>query len=401
LLTLWFFNTMPDIHFLGLIWAWHGFMLFWASISMATCFYLSRDIKKDSESGGIDLLFSWLFACATCVYATSWIWSFAQRTGTIFSLSMQGFAILLWSIEVPFLIVIGNSLKEKIFRYFGYGLTICLAARLIELGFFKNMPIIHFLGFSWGWVAFVSFWSAMSMATCFYLTQRMKKVVESNSIDVFFDQIFSGALCAYSAVWILSAIRYPWQAFSLSLEGIGLLGLSILLALRRFRVYAYLVLGGSGLIFIFQAINVFSLGFRWFLIAWNTLVFFGIYYLIKQLKSKSNISLFFDNEEMFSFWVAMVVLIFAIYQYIYPQWISLSLGIASVLVILIGFWDGSKMERLGGMGLLALTLGRVALVDLSGLDTIFKIITLIILGVLFLGVSYIYNRFSTEKSRNS
>ena len=130
-------------------------------------------------------------------------------------------------------------------------------------------------------------------------------------------------------------------------------------------------------------------------------MFFGIYYLIKQLKSKSKISLFFDNEEMFSFWVAMVVLIFAIYQYIYPQWISLSLGIASVLVILIGFWDGSKMERLGGMGLLALTLGRVALVDLSGLDTIFKIITLIILGVLFLGVSYIYNRFSTEKSRNS
>ena len=54
----------------------------------------------------------------------------------------------------------------------------------------------------------------------------------------------------------------------------------------------------------------------------------------------------------------------------------------------------SYIVKLFIMALLALTLGRVVLVDLSGLDIIFKIITLIILGVLFLGVSYIYNRFS-------
>ena len=43
-----------------------------------------------------------------------------------------------------------------------------------------------------------------------------------------------------------------------------------------------------------------------------------------------------------------------------------------------------------------LLLLRKSIVDLSGLDIIFKIITLIILGILFLGVSYIYNRFSIK-----
>jgi uncharacterized membrane protein len=80
-----------------------------------------------------------------------------------------------------------------------------------------------------------------------------------------------------------------------------------------------------------------------------------------------------------------------------PHWISLSLGLASVVVILAGFFAGNKTERMGGMVLLALTLGRVVLVDLSGLDIIFKIVTLIVLGVLFLGVSYVYTRFGIEK----
>ena len=67
------------------------------------------------------------------------------------------------------------------------------------------------------------------------------------------------------------------------------------------------------------------------------------------------------------------------------------------MLILIGFVGGNKTERMGGRPLLALTLGRVVLVDLSGLDIIFKIVTLIVLGVLFLAVSYVYNRFSIKK----
>ena len=82
-------------------------------------------------------------------------------------------------------------------------------------------------------------------------------------------------------------------------------------------------------------------------------------------------------------------------------WITLSLGAASALVILAGFFGGDKVERLGGMALLALTLGRVVLVDLAGLDIIFKIITLIILGVMFLGVSYVYNRFTVDNKGGS
>jgi|GEM_PF-584049 len=391
------FDYLPDVCFLWHTWTWGGFMCFWASISMAVCFYLLRRARKDSEVGEIDLFFKWLFAFATCVYATAWIWSLTHQRGALFSLSMEGLALLLWLIEVPLLVVIGNILKEKTFRYFGYALIISLALRLIAISLFKSMPNIHFLWLSWAWFDFASFWSAVSAATCFCLTQRMKKVSELNSIDVFFDQIFSGAFCVYLTAWLLSVTHYPWQAFFLSMEGFGLLGLSVFLALRRFRVYAYLAMIISAMVFLFESITAATFFMKWFIVSFDVLGMFGLYYAIKVIKQRKLSELFFEYEAELAFAAGIILLAAAIHQYVLPQWISLSLGLASVAMMLIGFSDGNKAERMGGMALLALTLGRVILVDLSDLDIIFKIITLIILGVLFLGVSYVYNRFSIEK----
>ena len=110
---------------------------------------------------------------------------------------------------------------------------------------------------------------------------------------------------------------------------------------------------------------------------------------------------FFDKEETLPFWAGIALLIFTIIQYVETSWISLTLGIAGVLIIMIGILNKDKIERLGGLMLFGLTLGRVALVDLAGLDVIFKIITFIILGLLFLGISFVYNRFSIEQDKKS
>ena len=117
--------------------------------------------------------------------------------------------------------------------------------------------------------------------------------------------------------------------------------------------------------------------------------------------SSIRINLIFDKEETLAFWAGIVLLIFTIFQYIDTRWISLTLGIAGVVIILIGILDKDKIERLGGLMLFGLTLGRVALVDLAELDVIFKIITFVILGLLFLGIFFIYNRFSVEQEKKS
>ena len=128
----------------------------------------------------------------------------------------------------------------------------------------------------------------------------------------------------------------------------------------------------------------------------------GLFNLIKKgvpivdLNVSGDLKLFFEREETLAFWAGIILLVSAVFQYVNSQWISLTLGIAGVLIILIGILGSDKTERLGGLLLLGLTLGRVIFVDLAGLGIIFKIITFIVLGILFVGTSFIYNRFNVE-----
>ena len=316
-----------------------------------------------------------------------------------FSISLKFFpttSLLLWLIEVPFLLFIGTKFKERVFVYFSYALSFFVAFRLMCVGLFDGMPDINVLGFNWTWYGFMCFCAGTSMAGCFYLTQRFKENMQAD-IDIVFDQIFSFASCAYVSMWLWSLVHQPWIAFVLSMQGWAFVLLSVLMGLRRFRAYAYLVFASSVIIFLAEPIHA-SLGMlKWFLVSGEMLSIFGAYHAVKYFKQYKPGDLFVEYEEEITFVMGLVLLVVTIHQYVDLQWISLSLGVASVLMILIGFVGGNKTERMGGMALLALTLGRVVVVDLSGLDIIFKIITLIVLGVLFLGVSYVYNRFSIEK----
>jgi len=317
-----------------------------------------------------------------------------------FSLSLKFLptsTLLVWLIEIPCLLFIGVNLKERIFRYFAYALSVIVAVRLIFLGMFDGMANIHFFGFEWTWYGFMCFWAGISMAICFYLSQRNVKDPETHSLDVSFDQVFSFSSYLYVAIWVWSLVRQPWVAFSLSSQGLLLLGISLALQLRRFRVYSYLAFIAALIVFLSESIIGFAPVLKWSLVSWNVLAVFGLYFAVKYIKQNQGSDLFFEYEPEISFIAGLILLVAAIHQYAIPHWISLNLGLASAAVIIIGFFDGNKAERMGGMTLLALTLGRVVLVDLSGLDIVFKIITLIILGVLFLGVSYIYNRFSIER----
>ncbi len=320
--------------------------------------------------------------------------------GITFALSLKFLptsTLLLWLIEIPSLLFVGITFKERIFNYFSYALAVVVAFRLIFLGTLGFMPDIIFLGHHFTWLGFMSFWVCLSMARCFNLTQGFKKDPQCDPIDLGFDQIFSLAACFYLSQCLWSMVHQPWCAFALALEGWFFLAIGRWLGLRRFRAYAYVAFGFSACVFLGEHIHAANGFFKWFIVSVDALSILAVYYSVKYLKHSSPSDLFFEYEEEMAFAVGLLLLIIAIHQYVFFQWISLSLGIASVVLILTGFISGHKIERLGGMALLALTLGRVVLIDLSGLDIIFKIITLIVLGLLFLGVSYIYNRFNMGK----
>lgn len=71
---------------------------------------------------------------------------------------------------------------------------------------------------------------------------------------------------------------------------------------------------------------------------------------------------------------------------------TLAWGIAASGLLLLGFSVRERWYRFAGLGVLALTLGRLMLVDLSGLPPDQRILTFLLLGVMLLAVSYIYTR---------
>lgn len=304
--------------------------------------------------------------------------------------------LLLWMIEAPCLIMIGVYNKEKIYRLLGYGLALLVGVRIVFLNN-MHMPPVDFLGFHCTWFGFMCFWAAVSMALCFWLMQTFKRDQTLEKDDRIFDVYSSVAFCLYLTMWVSSFVHRPWSRLALLLLAVLFFGLDLIFKLRRFRICAYAAVLWGVMVFFFAPFWQQPLGLaKSLIVTAEVTIVLGLYYALKVLQQRKMCRAIFAQEQDLAFFAGVAMLVFAVVHYVSASWISLSLGVASAAFLLTGFLSGNKTERLGGMLLLALSLGRVVLVDLSGLDIVFKIITLIVLGILFIGVSYIYNRYGQK-----
>ena len=79
------------------------------------------------------------------------------------------------------------------------------------------------------------------------------------------------------------------------------------------------------------------------------------------------------------------------------EWITLSWGTEGAVLFLLGFVSKDRLCRYAGFSIFSITLLRLFLVELSGLETVYKVISFVVLGILFLVVSFIYNKYSLTK----
>jgi uncharacterized membrane protein len=77
---------------------------------------------------------------------------------------------------------------------------------------------------------------------------------------------------------------------------------------------------------------------------------------------------------------------------------TLGWGVAAFGLFALGFAVRERWYRLVGLAVLAVTLGRLLLVDLSGLPPDQRILTFILLGAMLLAVSYVYTRLRGNRS---
>jgi hypothetical protein len=77
-------------------------------------------------------------------------------------------------------------------------------------------------------------------------------------------------------------------------------------------------------------------------------------------------------------------------------WMSVGWSILALVIMLSGFVFGKKHLRMQGMIIFAITIAKVFLYDTRNLDTIYRTVSYIVLGVILLLVSFIYTKYKEK-----
>jgi len=81
------------------------------------------------------------------------------------------------------------------------------------------------------------------------------------------------------------------------------------------------------------------------------------------------------------------------YKDVHKSGLSILWGLYSFILITFGIWKKKKHLRLGAMLLFGVTLFKLVFYDLSHLETISKTIVFVLLGILLLIISFLYNKY--------
>lgn len=106
-----------------------------------------------------------------------------------------------------------------------------------------------------------------------------------------------------------------------------------------------------------------------------------------------------NNNEMIqntSAGISVASIAVAILYIFDSSFVTLMWGVAGFLIPLIGFAIKDKFFRRSGLALLILATSKLFLLDLGGMDIVFRIMSFIILGVILLVLSFGYNKYKEE-----
>ena len=144
--------------------------------------------------------------------------------------------------------------------------------------------------------------------------------------------------------------------------------------------------------------SVFNIGIRHISLGFVSVLLVACYNYVHQEFIRRNFKMAFDIL-LYStvLWVASSELIhwmdIAESGQSYKLGLSILWGIYSLLLIALGIWKNKKYLRIGAIGLFAVTLIKLFVYDIAHLDTIDKTILFVLLGVLLLIISFLYNKF--------
>ena len=302
-----------------------------------------------------------------------------------------------------------------VFAVLGYGFVVCLSRKHDETE--ENQKFSPFN-------AIKSFYLPALLILTAYLTFR-------NEIGYFFDYWYESSsvlvrekgdeyndynndigifrniyLLAYSLVFFGGLALLNFHKFKNKVLGISaiVIGLLTLLSAQTFGLeelgelrYAYINEGSN---------KYFDINFNYILVRyllWGTIGFtlWAIFKNAKSIIENAKFHIFLEmviHISILNFLSNELVtwLDIAGYQDIFKLGLSILWSVYSLLLVSLGIYQKKKYLRISALVLFGITLAKLFLYDISNLSTISKTIVLIVLGLLLLIISFLYNKFKDK-----
>ncbi|GAA5032238.1 membrane protein [Marivirga lumbricoides] len=148
----------------------------------------------------------------------------------------------------------------------------------------------------------------------------------------------------------------------------------------------------------YYKIGSFNLAIRYVSYAFIAIAFFTVYKYLSQEFKQGILKRIFDLALFISLiWIFSSELIhwMDLYNNSHSYKIALSIlwGVYSLLTISYGIWKKKKHLRMGAIVMFGLTLIKLFFYDISHLNTIAKTVVFVVLGILLLIISFLYNKY--------
>lgn len=287
-----------------------------------------------------------------------------------------------------------------------------------------------------------------ALATIVYINFKHKKPTNGNHISILYNQVFPVVLGVIIFVSLWLEIDYYWEKLYVASEqkvinfegmfnqnfkhlktvwlinyGIGFSIFMQFLHQKKFKNYTFQSIGFLvGIVFLtgFLLFGLHSLSylanayytnvpavfktsflyvfFRYFSLVIVALFLYQLFKGIYQENIYFKFKIWYDGLLSITLlWLFSSELFYWLERTHAPQTNKLGLtvlwGVFALFLISYGIFKAKKHLRIGAIVLLAITLLKLFLYDISHLDTLRKTIILVLLGIVFLIISFIYNKF--------
>lgn len=381
-MTGWY--SAENLYIFGLRMHWRTFLAFVGFFSTSLCFIFYRNANERNEINAAENIQKNCFSAFACVYLTTFLWEIIDPLWLTSALSLESLLIF----------IIAAVIKDKFIRWYALAVLFLGGMRFCFIDRYNAGNELMQLVLTTGPLA------------CAFLEYAVYRKLKHKSLLAQGENSLSAILfMAAASLLVFTIVVYAqpiWITLSMAIAAVLILLWGKVSGEKCIRYYSLAVMLAVGfrLLFIDTYREVGSIT-QWVLICFKLACAYAAYFIYSRLKNKSPLD---EDEKLFIgplFYGSTFLVVWEIFQYIKDIWVSVALGVTGALLFSAGFLIKDKRFRIGGFIIFAITLLRIVFVDLSGLPIIYKIISFIILGILFLAISFIYTKSYRDKQGTS